>query len=388
MRKTSHHLLALACCAALVSTAAAAQPRYRVTVLPSLGGSTSRGNSLNDLGVAAGYSTIPGNAVRHATVWHAGRVYDLGTLGDPATTNSTVAWPVKNLLGLYSGISETGESNPLGESWSCAAFFGTFGQSKACLGFVSVWGVKKALQPFAGGYNSFATGTNNLGRTVGWAETGIRDTSCADDSDQVLQFKPAVWDFGSDRPHELPLLDGDSSGAATALNDRGQIVGISGDCDQAVGRGTARHAVLWRNGRATDLGDLGQDTWNTPGAINQRGDVVGFAGTVAGDPDSSYAHAFLKPHDGPIRDLGLFEGDLGSVATGINEWGQVVGYTDSRAFLWQHGELTALNDLAPDFDGNITFAGDIDDLGRITGRAVLPDGSLVAIVATPVGGHR
>jgi hypothetical protein len=34
----------------------------------------------------------------------------------------------------------------------------------------------------------------------------------------------------------LPLIAGDSSGATTAINDRGQAVGISGSCDQAVGR--------------------------------------------------------------------------------------------------------------------------------------------------------
>ena len=71
---------------------------------------------------------------------------------------------------------------------------------------------------------------------------------------QVLQFRPAVWTLGPpDQIQDLPLIPGDSSGAATAINDNGQIVGISGICDQAVGRHTAKHAVLWENGTVTDI---------------------------------------------------------------------------------------------------------------------------------------
>ena len=88
------------------------------------------------------------------------------------------------------------------------------------------------------------------------------------------------------------LFPGDTSGAATATNDNGQIVGISGICDQAVGRHTAKHAVLWENGRVTDLGNLGAQWWNTPTAINQRGDIVGFAGDPA-FVEGDILHAFI-----------------------------------------------------------------------------------------------
>lgn len=94
----------------------------------------------------------------------------------------------------------------------------------------------------------------------------MRDATCV--PPQVLQFRPVVWGPGPHQLRELPPLPGDTSGAATAINDRGQVVGISGICDQAVGRYTARHAVLWENGHATDFGNLGGDSWNTPMAIN------------------------------------------------------------------------------------------------------------------------
>ena len=397
MSVISRVILAAACSAALAQTSLAAEaanrhdptPRYRVTLLPSLGGTNSRANSIDDLGIAAGYSKPAGNRVRHAVVWASGQVFDLGTLGG---ANSSVAWPVKNNIGLISGISESGATNPLGETWSCGPFFATSGN--ICYGFVkSIFfpgAPMVALQPLPGGYNSYATGTNDWGRTVGWAENGVHDPTCASDSNQVLQFKPVFWNFGSTSPQALPLIPGDSSGAATAINDHGQIVGISGSCDQAVGRRTATHAVMWDNGVVTDLGNIGGDTWNTPGAINERGDIAGFAGTVPGDLAADFTHAFLKLRNRPMRDLGTLTGDISSTGTGINLRGQVVGYSNDaaghfRAFLWQDGEMMDLASLAPDFAGSLVLATDIDDFGRIAGRGIDPaTGAIVAFVATPV----
>lgn len=399
MRKISRAILAALYGAALTAGAAAAQPsqhyngptRYHVTVLSSLGGNNSRGNSVNDLGLVAGYSKVAGNAVRHASLWAYGHQWDLGSLAGP-TGNSSVPWPVKNTVGLISGISETGTTNPLGETWSCGFFFGTSGN--VCLGFVWQWGTMRALDPLPGGYNSFATGTNDWGETVGWAENGVHDATCSSDSDQVLQFRPVVWEPYGGLIRELPLIAGDTSGAATAINDRGQVVGISGICDIAVGRRTAAHAVLWDGGRAIDLGNLGTELWNTPMSINAQGDVVGFAGTDPNDLDGNTTHAFLKPRHGAIRDLGTLNGDISSTASAINRWGRVVGYSNDeaghfRAFVWQNGTMTDLNTLATDFAGTLVLATDINDLGQITGRGTDPDtGAIVAFLATPVAGPR
>ncbi len=399
MKRHPRSIIAIGIAAVLASASFAAtagehhdnRPRYRITILPTLGGTNSRANSIDDLGIVSGYSKPTGNAVRHAAFWFANEIHDLGTLGGG---NSTVAWPVKNVIGLISGFSETGAANPLGETWSCGPFFGTSGN--ICKGFVtSVFfphAPLTALEPFAGGYNSYATGTNNWGRTVGWAENGVHDATCTSGSPgaQVLGFKPAYWNYGDTSPRALPLLEGDTAGAATAINDRGQIVGISGACDQAVGRGTAKHAVLWENGRVIPLGDIGGDLWNTPGAINERGDIAGFAGTRIGDVDATYTHAFLKLRNRPMQDLGVLPGDISSTGTGINFRGQVVGYSNdeagaTRAFLWQNGEMMDLKELAPDFTGQLVLANDIDDFGRIAGRGIDPvTGDIVAFVATPV----
>jgi probable HAF family extracellular repeat protein len=245
----------------------------------------------------------------------------------------------------------------------------------------------RALKPLPGGNNSFATGTNNRMQTVGWAETGFHDPTCNThhDSDQVLQFLPVVWGPGANQVRTLPLPAGDSDGAATAINDRGDVIGISGDCDQAVGRDSARHMVLWKNGKAIVLGNIGGDSWNTPMAINERGDIVGFALTAAG-----HLHAFYRGRaDAAPTDMGvLYPGDTLSQALGINNRGQVVGIScggnGCKGFVWQNGAMADLDGLAPGYPGTIIDAQDINDLGEITGQAEDAAGNLVSIIAIPI----
>src|SRR6266849_5364546 len=68
---------------------------------------------------------------------------------------------------------------------------------------------------------------------------------------------------------------------ASAINERGQVVGASGT---ASGK---QHAFLWQNGKMTDLGTLG-GRGSHPRAINGRGQVVGDSATASGKQ-----HAFL-----------------------------------------------------------------------------------------------
>ena len=360
--------------------------KYQVTNLASLGGTISRGNSINNRSWVAGYSNLSGNESRHASLWRNESLLDLGTLGGP---NSSVAWPVKNNIGLIAGIAQTDTPDPLGENWSCAAFFpGATATGPTCLGFVWQAGVMSAL-PTLGGNNGFATGANNHGQVVGWAENTVHDPTCV--PPQVLQFRAVIWESEGNQIRELPPLPGDTSGAATAINDKGQVVGISGICDQAVGRFTAAHAVLWENGGVTDIGNLGGDAWNTPMAINQQGDIVGFASQPGDDPDNPQLHAFLWTRQDGIQDLGALPGDVYSEAHGINERRQVVGIScdaagSCRAFLWQNGVMTDLNTLVgPGYTDVLTTAQDINDLGEITGRAFDPDtGERPAFLATPI----
>ena len=157
----------------------------------------------------------------------------------------------------------------------------------------------------------------------------------------------------------MPTLPGDTSGAATAINDHGQVVGISGTCDQAVGRFTAAHAVLWENGNAIDLGllpeagqgsnEFGQTAHVSTAAIdvNSSGTIVGTSFPVATTPQ-------LRP--GP--------------------------------FVHRNGVMTNLNDLlAPGSESWVIRAvSSINDSGVIAGSAnTLEDNDSRAVLLVPVG---
>jgi probable HAF family extracellular repeat protein len=107
--------------------------------------------------------------------------------------------------------------------------------------------------------------------------------------------------------------------AGRDLNDRGQVVG---------------DAFLWENGKVRDLGSLGKgNTFAT--AINERGQVVGTSGQ----------RAFLW-ENGKMRDLGALASGGGPVA--INDRGQVVGQDpggyskESRVVLWDRGRMQVI----------------------------------------------
>lgn len=377
--------------------AAVVQPRAEQAALPddarydvtrygaSLGGN-SRGDAIDNGGLVAGWSNLAGDHVRHAVLWRRGSLVDLGTLGGP---NSNVQWPGVNQHGVAVGISQTATPDPLHEDWSCSAFFPADSASgKVCLGFVWQNGAMRGL-PTLGGTNGFATGINNRGQVVGWAETPVHDPTC--NAPQVLQFRAVLWQPGRAPARELPPFPGDSTSAATAINDAGQAVGISGECDVAVGRFSARHAVLWDHGRVIDIGNLGGVAWHTPMDINDSGDVVGFS-DPPGDEDGSFiAHAFLWTREAGMQDLGVLTGDDISEALAVNNARQVVGVSCGavcRAFIWQDGVMTDLNTMLASDPGGLLVSGrDISAAGLITGDlADAASGRTVMYVARPAAG--
>ena len=364
-----------------------AQTKYNVVTLPTLGGSAAAANSINDRGWATGLANFAGDTVGHASLWlNFSRVRDLGALGGQSA-NSAVAWPVKNDRGLVVGISDTADDNPFGEAFSCWPFF-TPGSptGKICKGFRWWDGRMEALPPFAGGYNSYATAANNRDQIVGWAENGVHDPTC-NPSFQVLQFRAVIWQPDGEM-RELSPLPGDSTSAATAINDRGDVVGISGACGMAVGGVSAAHAVLWHNGVPIDLGSFGGHSWNTPTAINNQGIVVGFSLPASQDGTRNF-QAFIWTVKSGIRPLGMPVDDIRSEALGINERGQVVGLSRSpsglRAIIWENGSFTDLNSLTLPGSPYLIFANDINNDGRIVGEAAIPNSTASpAYIAVPV----
>jgi probable HAF family extracellular repeat protein len=242
--------------------------------------------------------------------------------------------------------------------------------------------------PTLGGNNGVATGDNNKGQIAGWAETTVHDPTCI--APQVLQFEAVVYGPKPEQILELPPLPGDSDGAATAINDLGQVVGISGICANAIGGATATHAVLWENGLPTNIGNLGGVAWNTPTAINNQGVVVGFSDLPGDSAASPNYQAFLWTKSAGMTNLGTLPGDAMSIAWGINEQGQVAGESinsdgSSRAFLWQNGVMTDLNTLIAPGPLSLVYANDINDLGEIVGGAYnSTNGNSPAFMAVPL----
>ncbi|MGA8620714.1 MAG: hypothetical protein WB660_19585 [Candidatus Sulfotelmatobacter sp.] len=91
--------------------------------------------------------------------------------------------------------------------------------------------------PTLGGNNGYAAGANNRRQVVGWAENTTHDPNLR--SSQVRQFEAVIWGPKIGQMQQQPPLSGDPDSSATAINDEGQVVGVSGTCDNAVGEFSA-----------------------------------------------------------------------------------------------------------------------------------------------------
>jgi len=236
--------------------------------------------------------------------------------------------------------------------------------------------------PTLGGNNGQASAINDRGQIVGFAENGIVDSTCPPNTTNNRIALPVLWEKGKAQP--LPTVGSDPDGVAFWINDQGQAVGYSGTCT------AANHPVLWKNGTAFPLPDLGGAGLNLAWSINDQGQIVG----EVESPDGTTQFAALwQNHE--LTNLGTLPGDFGSLASGINSKGQVVGSTWdsnfnwSHAFIWQNDVMTDLNTRFP-ASANLfaTMANKINERGQISGMATVLSGphagDIHAFLATPV----
>ena len=256
----------------------------------------------------------------------------------------------------------------------------TFGTHLTCRPFLWQFFHMSAL-PTLGGNNGQASAINNRGQIVGFAEDGTVDSSCPANKTNNRTQLPVLWENGKAKAKALPTGN-DPSGNALWINDKGQIVGFTGAC------AATSHAVVWDHDNVSTLPDnkTGAEAFGN----NNRGQIVGFVGA----PGSGIPNAALWQNDMLIN-LGLLPGDLGGIASGINDKGQVVGSNfDSQgnwahAFIWQNNVMTDLNALFP-ASSNLfaVMANKINEHGQISGMAIVrsgPDmGNIHAFIATPV----
>jgi probable HAF family extracellular repeat protein len=288
-----------------------AQRYYTAAQLPT------SATAINNIGQAAVTAAIK-PPYFSAFLWSRGTLTNLGSLGNAGSRAYGI-----NDLGQVVGDSDTG---PLSESSPAHTFRYSTGKM-ADLGTL-------------GGRYSTAIAINQRGDVAGTSATA---------SGQEHAFR-----YAGGRMTDLGTLDGRRS-TAMDINAAGQVVGES--------RG---HAFLY-DGVMRDLGaPLG---YSLARAINDAGQVVGVSGTSVFDVDYN-GHAFLYS-DGKMQDLGTL-GERFSSAFDINNHGEIVGWTDVTghdgrlAFFYADGQMRTLDSMvlgAPTISFGMAFA--INDAGQI-----------------------
>ena len=182
-----------------------------------------------------------------------------------------------------------------------------------------------------GGNESAATATNNKGQIVGWSTTR---------TGAKLAF---LWENGTMR--DLGTLGGTES-AALALNERGQIVGWSTSKD-----GTKK-AALWASGviRALEQRDTIAFGGSVATGINVHGDVSGYwwrkkrqrpDSRPCRGPGGATCGSGLLWRSGSVEGLGMFSQAGWSAAYGLNDDGVIAGSSGRAMFWWQAGNQFA-----------------------------------------------
>ncbi len=181
----------------------------------------------------------------------------------------------------------------------------------------------------------------------------------------------AVTDIGL-----LPKYD---STVGNAINASGVVVG------QAYNQFTsAERAIMYANGKLTDLGTLG-GKYATAQSINASGEIVGSALVSSG-----LSHAFARGASATtLTDLGTLGGAT-SIAQGVNDAGEIVGTSDTaaantfHAFVDTGGVMTDLNSLIDPAYGLVAdHAYKVNNAGQIVGDGIY-QGQTVGYLLTPV----
>ena len=328
-----------------------ASVQWVIRDLGTLGGSTSRAVAVNERGQVVG-DAAAGFGGSHAFVWQNGRMTDLGVLGG-SDSQSWARW-----------INDRGQiiGTNMWPSTSQGSYHPILWQKGRMIDLtkrgLTVQGTYDALNSGEG-----AVGINNSGQIAGM--------SAAKGDPRAY-----LWSKG-----KMNYLD-QSFSSASALNDRGQIIGRS------------TYAFVWEKGKMTDLGTLGgrgsslNSAGTYAGAINNQGQIVGWSTTAAGDQ-----HAFLW-QNGKMTDLGT----LGGRASGaylINGRGQIAGWSDTgavdandrpikHASLWQNGKVTDLGTLGGETNVSsherLSSAYAMNERGLIVGESQTKSGASHAFV--------
>ena len=264
--------------------------------LGTLGGTSSEGLAINDLGYSTG-GADRSDGKRHAFLYANGHMIDLGTLGGSQSDGYAL-----NNSGQVVGTSDTARNQR-------HAF---------------IWDRKNGMRDLGtlGGSDSHAKAINSQGAVAGVAMTRSR------------YFHATVWDTDG-AVIDLGTLGGQHS-FAYGLNDSGVVVGFSYD---TLGRS---RAFVWSNGMLFDLNDLVSNSagWSLTAAygINASGQIVG-TGYFNGQSSAFLLDPVMLTGRGRAEDV--MQGDLSAVP----EPGSlsVVGLGVILAWRWRVSAANALH---------------------------------------------
>jgi probable HAF family extracellular repeat protein len=247
------------------------------------------------------------------------------------------------------------------------------------------------LGTFGGPVSYFANGfdgiLNSQGTSVGWADTPAPDPFPTFPFN-LDSFVSHAFQWQNGVLTDLGALPGGASSQALWITANGLIAGNSqnGEIDPLFPGWGEFRAVLWKDGKIVDLGTVQGGYESFVSTANSRGQVVGLAMNTVPDPFNingpgffpTQSRAFLWQH-GDMQDLGTLGGD-DATAILINERGQIAGnsYTNSTPnpttgiptidpFLWENGKMTDLGTLG----GTIGNPAGFNNRGQVVGTSNL-----------------
>ena len=262
---------------------------------------------------------------------------DLGTLGGPNSfvTSSVLYGSIFSqsisAQGVFAGQADTSTPDPFAPNCFNPDCFASH---------TIEWkdGRIKDLGTLSGpaGLSSTPTWISGNSQIAGFSENGVIDPFIS-----APAVHGVVWKQG--KITDLGVLGNGYESAAFSINNRGEVAGVASDLkpgsNSFFGVGTHSHAVIWRNGSIQDLGNLGgtDDKANAVALyVNERGQVAGASYT---------ADSFPVP--GPEC------GDPGSLTP--------------HGFFWENGKMVDIGTLG----GSCTFSYFLNNRGQIVGQSTI-----------------